>query len=118
MQGPALLVQEVAWVKMLVSYSQERGLKRGIIETFDGKHPCGMCKIADEMRQQGNESDEPAAPQKTRPTLTWSAMMISTGEFETPTPKCSDMPLVVAGWQQRLTGRGADGPEPPPPKWA
>lgn len=26
MQGPAMLVQEVAWLKMLISYIQERGL--------------------------------------------------------------------------------------------
>ena len=52
MQGPAMLVQEVAWAKMLVTYTQERGLKRGVIETFDGKHPCDLCNKAAEMRQQ------------------------------------------------------------------
>jgi hypothetical protein len=67
MQGPAMLVQEVAWVKMLVSYTQERGLKRGVIETFDGKHPCKLCKKAAEIRQQEQPQDpaEKQAPHTT-----------------------------------------------------
>jgi hypothetical protein len=116
MQGPAMLVQEVAWVNMLVTYTQERGLKRGVIETFDGEHPCEMCKTAEKLRQQSEDSEEPAAPQKTRPNLAWAPMMIPAGKFQTPVPKCRDIPMVVAGWQQPWTGRGVDGPEPPPPK--
>jgi hypothetical protein len=117
MQGPAMLVQEVAWVNMLVTYTQERGLKRGIIETFDGEHPCEMCKTAQKLRQQSDNPEEPAAPQKTRPNLAWGPMMIPAGRFQTPVPESRDLLMVVAGWQQLWTGRGVDGPEPPPPKW-
>ena len=117
MQGPAMLVQEVAWVNMLVTYTEERGFKRGIIETFDGEHPCEMCKTAEKLRQHGDDPAEPSAPQRMRPNLAWGPMMIPAGRFQSPMPKCRDIPMVVAGWQQPWTGRGLDGPEPPPPKW-
>jgi len=116
MQGPAMLVQEVAWVNMLVTYTQERGLKRGVIETFDGDHPCEMCKTAEKIRQQSEDPKVPAAPQKTRPNLAWAPMMIPAGRFQTPDPKCRDFLMVAAGWLQPWTGKGVDGPEPPPPK--
>ena len=118
MQGPAMLVQEVAWVNMLVTYTQERGLKRGVIETFDGEHPCEMCKTAEKLRQQkGDDPAEPSAPQGTRPNLAWGPMMIPAGKFQSPVPKCKDIPLLAAEWRQVITGRRVGGPEPPPPKW-
>jgi hypothetical protein len=119
MQGPAMLVQEVAWVNMLVTYTQERGLKRGVIETFDGDHPCEMCKTAENLhRQNGDDPAEPSAPREMRPNLAWGPMMIPAGKFKSPMPKCRDILVLDAAWQQTLTGRGVDGPEPPPPKWA
>lgn len=38
------VLQVMAWSKMLVDYSQQDGLMAGAIKTFDGKHPCCMCK--------------------------------------------------------------------------
>jgi hypothetical protein len=117
MQGPAMLVQEVAWVNMLVIYTQERGLKRGVIETFDGDHPCEMCKTAEKIRQQSEDPKGPAAPLQTRPNLAWGAMMIPAGIIQAPVPKYRDIPIVGTEWLQPWKGRGVDGPEPPPPKW-
>jgi len=42
---------------MLVSYSQQDGLSAAIEKTFDGKHPCKICKVvkkgsADEHEKQ------------------------------------------------------------------
>jgi hypothetical protein len=36
--------QAFAWSKMLLDYSQQDGLVVGAIKTFDGNHPCCMCK--------------------------------------------------------------------------
>ncbi len=41
---PQGLLQTVAWGWMITSYSQEAGLKEGLRKTFDGHHPCGLCK--------------------------------------------------------------------------
>lgn len=117
LQGPAMLVQEVAWVNMLVTYTQERGLKRGVIETFDGEHPCEMCKAAQKLRQQGDAPEEPTAPQQVRPSLVWGTMMIPAGVIQAPFPASSDFPPTLCAWRVVGQGRGADGPESPPPEW-
>jgi hypothetical protein len=38
------MLQSVAWVSMVVTYSQESPLKEAVAKTFDGKHPCPLCK--------------------------------------------------------------------------
>jgi len=42
--GHWALLQTSAWVGMIVQYSQRAGLKAGIAQTFDGEHPCSVCK--------------------------------------------------------------------------
>jgi len=38
------VLQVAAWVNMARVYSAEKGLVEGLKETFDGQHPCSMCK--------------------------------------------------------------------------
>jgi len=38
------LFQSVAWVGMVLNYSQDATLKEALTKTFDGKHPCALCK--------------------------------------------------------------------------
>jgi len=38
-------MQVVAWAGMLISYSQGGDLPGAIEMTFDGEHPCAMCKV-------------------------------------------------------------------------
>jgi hypothetical protein len=37
-------LQSVAWVSMLVEYSQHASVATAIAQTFDGQHPCTLCK--------------------------------------------------------------------------
>jgi hypothetical protein len=37
-------LQGFAWVNMAIAYSQKSGLATGLDQTFDGNHPCPMCK--------------------------------------------------------------------------
>jgi hypothetical protein len=39
------LVQSVAWVRMAVEYSRSAPLGEALGMTFDGRHPCTLCKI-------------------------------------------------------------------------
>jgi hypothetical protein len=119
MQGPAMLVQEVAWVGMLVTYTQERGLKRGVIETFDGRHPCNLCKKAEQLRQQEQPSnpDEKQAPPAPRPRLAW-AEMVATEWLKMPVIAGSDIAVPSIAFTARDSGKGPDGPVPPPPEMA
>lgn len=116
MQGPAMLVQEVAWVKMLVNYTQERGLARGVVETFDGNHPCELCAKASEIRKD-ERRDDPAERQSggVRFRLSWAEMVPSALLF---VPGVPELEIVGLGpqWIVRGHGRGAEAPAPPPPE--
>lgn len=117
MQGPAMLVQEVAWVKMLVSYTQERGLKRGVIETFDGNHPCALCKKAAELREQ-EQPQEPSEKQMPtqRQRLAW-ADMVASELLKMPVIAGHDISVSIAACTVHDSGKGADAPDAPPPEW-
>jgi len=39
------LLQSVAWVGMIVNYSYQGSLKDAVTKTFDGQHPCPLCKL-------------------------------------------------------------------------
>jgi hypothetical protein len=51
--GHWLLLQSVAWGGMLISYSTTTSLSEAISRTFDGKHPCRLCKVV----QAGRETE-------------------------------------------------------------
>jgi len=113
MQGPAMLVQEVAWVKMLISYTQERGLAEGVIRTFDGNHPCGLCAKAAEIRKQQHSGD-PAEqqPSSLRFRLVWTEM-VSFERIRLPKFSGPETAVLTADWIVTWQGRGADSPESP-----
>jgi hypothetical protein len=37
-------LQPVAWATMIIEYSQSAPLAKAVADTFDGKHPCDLCK--------------------------------------------------------------------------
>lgn len=46
-----LLLQSVAWVGMIIDYSQDATLSEAISMTFDGEHPCRMCLVVKEGKK-------------------------------------------------------------------
>ena len=54
------ILQSVAWVGMAVNYSQNSTLKEALVKTFDGKHPCKLCKVV----QEGKRSEKKQEAQK------------------------------------------------------
>ena len=54
-----LVLQSVAWAGMIVSYSQKAPLKTALAETFDGEHPCPLCKAI----AAGKKSERKSLPQ-------------------------------------------------------
>lgn len=55
------VLQGVAWAKMLIDYSAEDGLLVGAQKTFDGQHPCEMCKSIAAAKEV-EQNDSPSAP--------------------------------------------------------
>ena len=46
-----VLLQSAAWVGMAVSFSQTEPITEALSKTFDGKHPCKLCKLVKEGQQ-------------------------------------------------------------------
>jgi len=53
-----LLLQSVAWTTMLADNLHSASLHEALVKTFDGKHPCRLCKAiaAGKKSEQKNES--------------------------------------------------------------
>jgi hypothetical protein len=49
--------QSVAWVGMVISYSQQAPLTEALSQTFDGKHPCSICNKIAEAKNNQHKSD-------------------------------------------------------------
>lgn len=58
--GHWFLLQSVAWSRMLADFARESPLSEAIVKTFDGRHPCKMCRNIQEGRQQ--EEQQQKAP--------------------------------------------------------
>ena len=61
------LLQTVAWTGMLVSYSRDASLADAVSWTFDGKHPCRLCKAI--QKGQAEESQQDRQNVKPAPKL-------------------------------------------------
>ena len=51
------ILQTIAWTGMMVHYALAAPLSQAVAKTFDGKHPCALCKFiksgrAEEERQE------------------------------------------------------------------
>jgi len=51
------LLQTTAWTGMLVARSQEAGVMNAVETTFDGLHPCSLCKVIKEVQKDEQKSE-------------------------------------------------------------
>lgn len=59
-----VVLQSVAWGKMVVEYSQRIPLSEAVAQTFDGNHPCDLCKNISAARHSEKKSDTQPATAK------------------------------------------------------
>ena len=50
--GPWTILQAVAWGKMVIDYSRQSSVTEAVSKTFDGNHPCSLCKKISKVRDQ------------------------------------------------------------------
>ena len=55
--GHWLVLQSVAWSGMLVEYSRTANLTVAVEKTFDGLHPCGLCREIQSGKQNEQKND-------------------------------------------------------------
>jgi hypothetical protein len=108
------VMQVVAWSNMIVDYSAQDGLIEGAKKTFDGEHPCCMCKAIEEGKKQesqnrGDDSSPTASQGLVLKECTFER------SIDLPAPRGRDL-LILSGPELDLRGdaRGTSPPLPPP----
>ena len=108
-------LQTVAWVRMSVDYTTATGsLKQGLTRTFDGEHPCEMCR----QIKQGIEKDRQEERQK--PGKEREAGKIKFAAVLPTVPRVYFSPVTteITRFSSLLIGRPCDAPPTPPPRVA
>ncbi len=52
MGGHHVLLQTIAWTQMIVAFSSDSSISEAVEKTFDGEHPCAMCKIVKKAKSE------------------------------------------------------------------
>ena len=55
--GRWIMLQSVAWAGMLADNARNCAISDAIVKTFDGKHPCALCKRIEQGRQSEKQAD-------------------------------------------------------------
>jgi hypothetical protein len=105
--GHWLILQPVAWAGMIVSYSREGGWRAALSRTFDGRHPCELCKVVQEGTKNQAKNSLPT------PELKPDAWMTRSGAWLFPPPF-----LAVVPSEYLLPPLFPSSPPSPPPRSA
>ena len=105
--GEWAVLQSVAWVGMAVSYSQKTSFQEALQKTFDGQHPCKLCKVVEAGRKAEKHQQAQSPPVKFEFILAGQRLALYPPPLARVVPPLSATP---AGW--------AEAPPTPPPNFA
>lgn len=112
---PWAALQSVAWVGMAVTYSLETGsLSQGLSDTFDGEHPCPLCKAVAQGTNQDSEKKTPQDSRGTSGKKKVELLMTVMLRFDVRRPSALPHEETVIA---KLISRSAE-PDVPPPRVA
>ena len=103
--GHWTFLQSVAWVKMVVDFSQGAPITQAVAKTFDGKHPCKLCKFVQHGKATEKNQDAVKSKIKIDQWLPTNDSALVFQEFA----ESQNFPAVHS-----LVGRLNDPPVPPP----
>src|SRR5947207_12000412 len=102
--GHWAILQSVAWVTMVAGYSQADPFKEALVKTFDGRHPCPICKFV----AQGKKSEQ---KQETQKLLTKLDFLLAPTRVTIYPPSPAPLQSSPAGSSD---SRSETPPSPPP----
>jgi len=105
--GHWMFLQSVAWFSMLVKTSRECSWSLAIEKTFDGKHPCRLCKVI----QDGKKTEKKQTIVKVETKLDF--WLMASGLMWDVKPPLAFPPGLTATLQPRY-----ESPPTPPPRLA
>ena len=88
MGGHLALLQTIAWSNMLVEFSAGSSLGEAVEKTFDGEHPCELCKVVEKSKD--GEKEKPALKAGMKMEIALPAPV------KVPFPRCTG--LVATRW--------------------
>lgn len=104
-------LQVVGWVSMAVEFSRTRPVAAALEMTFDGKHPCELCKL---VQDHGPQSEgEKQSPPESKSEIKLLAASI----WENPLSWLSRSFLITSfSDEARLASLARERPPVPPPR--
>ena len=101
------LVQGVGWMQMVVEFSREASLLKSVAMTLGGKHPCRLCKAA-QQGDTGAPAKKSASAKELEPAEKEEGLVI----VATPSLIAPDVRAVFRDGEKRVR------PPSPPPRLA
>jgi hypothetical protein len=78
-----VVLQSVAWAGMIVTYSEKAPLAVALKETFDGKHPCPLCKAIAAAKKAGKKNEFTLQVKKLEfPPVTENFVLVALAQFQ------------------------------------
>jgi len=100
------LLQVAAWTRMAIVYSRSAPIQTALAHTFDGRHPCALCRMLSASRPSPRQAE--LRPAVTRP----ETLFVENCTLRLPDPPCAQItPVAAASYPLR-----SDPPPVPPPR--
>lgn len=100
------LLQAVAWTGMLITYSRGASFKEAVSKTFDGEHPCALCKAI----KKGRAEEKQPKQQQSKPISKLDLAMVGQAA---PFLFACDREQ-IAGLDSPAFSHSDEPPKPPP----
>jgi hypothetical protein len=108
--GHWMVLQSVAWTRMLIVNAQSETLTVAVGKTFDGKHPCKMCHQIRDGREQ--ERHASAVVSHDHGPRMWLAVSVVSLDPAIPRDQAIEV------WASRSPADFVGSPPEPPPRAA
>jgi hypothetical protein len=105
--GHWAILQSVAWVGMTLNYAKQTSLSDALKMTFDGQHPCQLCKVV----EQGKKAEQKHAVLKVETKLDFFCLF----PFAYLPPS---LPFTLLSLSDDIARPRANAPPTPPPRSA
>lgn len=105
--GHWVVLQSVAWVGMAVNYSKTAPLSIALKKTFDGEHPCRLCVVV----KEGKQEEQKRAVLKVETKLDFLCL-------QTPAYLPPVLPVTLLSVPSDTVLPSAEAPPTPPPRSA
>jgi hypothetical protein len=94
--GHWAVLQTIAWAGMLASNLKTESVNTALSKTFDGEHPCCMCKAIEQGRSEEQQPVKIVPVEKLPPALIWEATAFNFGMERELIANCNEFAAPVA----------------------